>query len=308
MNDKEILEKYDKALQEYADKLLPAFSKHLQSQSAPFDPLFKKLFYFYIFCSYLADSNLFPGYGKYTCLQTLYAKASLSLFGIYSCSKDGLVTEVAVLLRSLFETYLNVKLLLKEDSEKRLNLFEEFSFVEKWNSLQANKKLLKDGKITKDSFDKTFTPALVKEIEEKYSIVKSNYHPTQPYHWAWKIFKDETKDQRNPTIRFIANKLDLSYDYVKVYASLSISVHNSPNLLNLLSSENVISLAPYFSRLIYNFGCLAIEYMAYVIEDIVSYLGFGEPNEISTYVNAYTTAVNKEYEDYKGSGFTVNNV
>lgn len=300
MNDEEILEKYDKALQDYANEVIPGLLHLLENRRRPFQTFFTKLFDFYIFCSYLADSNLFPDDERYVPLSVLYAKASLALFGIYSCLQNGLVTEGAILLRSLFETYLNVKLILKDDTEERLKLFNEFHYVEQWKNLQANKKLLKEDKLSKDSFDKTFTPTMLKQIEEKYFLVKSNYHPKVPHHWAWRIFKDEIKGQGNPSIAFIADKLDLHIDYVKVYGALSISVHSSPNLLNIVSAGNVISSAPNFSQSIYHVGCLAIGYMGSLIEDVVQYLGFGEPNEISTCISAYTLILHEEYEEHKG--------
>lgn len=293
LNDKEILKRYDRALQDYANKIISGFQNCLGNQRRSSQPFLNGLFHFYLFCSYLVDSNLFPNDEKYTSLKILYAKSPLALFGIYNCLQNGLVTEGAILLRSLFETYFNVKLILKNDIEERLKLFDEFRFVEQWNNLQANKKLLKNSKLSKDTFDKTFTPSLVKEIEEKYSLVKSNYHPNLSHHWAWKIFKNETKDQRNPSIAFIADKLDLGSDYVKVYGTLSIPVHNSASLLNMVSTRNVISLVPNFSPLIYHVGCLAIGYITSIIEDVVRYLGFGEPDEGSTYVSAYTLAVHK---------------
>jgi len=287
MREKEIVEKYDRILKEYANKVLPGFWHTLQNQRRPFQPFLDKLFNFYLFCSYLADSNFFLNDERYPSLNILYVKACLALFGIHNCLQYGLVTESAVLLRSLFESFLNVKLILQKDTEERMRLFDDFRYVEQWNSLQANKNLLKEGKISKEIFDRTFTPDLINKIEKNYLSVKSNYHPTNPYHWAWKIFKNETKNQRNPTIYFIANKLGLSTDYVKVYGSLSASVHNSPSLLNLVSTGNVITLAPNFSESIHNIGCLALGYLSELIDDLVGYLGFGESGEISTYLSIF---------------------
>ena len=295
MEDKKILEKYDSALEQYTNEVLPGFWHTLQNRRRPFQPFLEKLFKFYLFCSYLADCKLFANKEeKYPSLQILYVKASLALFGIRNCLQYGLVTEGAILLRSLFEAYLNVKLILQKDTEERLKLFYDFRHVEQWNNLLANKKLLKNGKLTQDAFDKKFTSAHTKDIEENYLLVKSNYNQKQPYHWAWKIFNDEIKG--NPSVRFIASKLDLSLDYVQVYTSLSIAVHNSPNLLNLVSTGNIITLNPNFSDSIYHDGCLALLYLSELIEDIAQYLELAEANEISTYLSALTLSAHDEYQ------------
>ncbi|MBI2486420.1 MAG: hypothetical protein HYW01_05595 [Deltaproteobacteria bacterium] len=292
MNDKGVVEKYDRALREYANEVLPGFWNELKNQRRPFQPFLDKLFGFYLYCLYLTDSNLFHNDEKYPSLNIRYVKACLALFGIHNCLQYGLVTESAVLLRSLFESYLfesylNVKLILQKDTEERIGLFHDFRYVERWNSLQANKNLLEEGKISKEIFDRTFTSDLIKKIEDNYLSVKSNYHPKHPYHWAWKIFRNETKNQRNPSIHFIADKLGLSADCIKVYGPLSVSVHNSPSLLNLVLTGNAITLAPNFSRSIYNIGCLSLGYLSDLIEDLVNYLEFGEPGEISTYLSIF---------------------
>ncbi|MGH2569498.1 MAG: DUF5677 domain-containing protein, partial [Bacteroidota bacterium] len=248
--DANILKKYDGLLQEYANRVMPHFPAYLEKQRQPFNPFFKKLFDFYLFTSYLIDSKLFPDDDKLVGLRVLFAKGCLSFFGIYSCLQNGLSSEGAVLLRSLFETLLNEKLILAENTEERAKLFYEFHFVEKWNNLEANRRLLREGKTTQATFDKTYDGIKLNQVTQDYDRVKSNYHPTRPYHWAWTIFKSETKGN-NPSISFIADKLGFAEDYVKVYQALSLSVHGSPNILNLVRNEKGISMAPNFTRTVY---------------------------------------------------------
>jgi len=277
---------------------MPHFPIYLEQQRQPYNPFLKKIFDFYLFASYLMDSNLFPEDEKYRVLGILYAKGSLSIFAIQSCLQNGLVSEAAILLRSLFETLLNVKLILVSDTDNRLRLFEEFSIVEQWNNLQANQRLLNEGKTTKETFERTFKDIRIQEIQQKYDRVKSNYHPKKPYHWAWKVFAKSVND-KNPSIALIADKLGMNEDYVKVYSSLSLSVHNSPNLSHLIINENVISSTPNFTNMIYTIGSLAVNYMADIVELVCHHFNFGEPDEIPTYVSVLALSIYDEHKVQK---------
>jgi hypothetical protein len=294
MTDQEVFQKYDRAMAEYAKKIFPAFPRDLAIQRKPYQPFLKMVHDFYIFCSYLADNGLFPEDKPYLPLRTLFAKGSLAVFGVFITMNHGLSTEASALLRSHFESYLNVKLILAKDAEERMILYDNFRYVEQWNNLQANRSLLASGKLADEDFKSTYTYERIVEVEQNYQRVKSDYHSTQPYHWAWKLFRNEIKGGRNPSIRFVADKVDLSFDYVKVYGALSISVHNSPSLLNLVGDVSSVSLAPRFTDLIYDTGVLAVDYMACIIEELAAYLNFGAPNEISTYVAAFSVAVADE--------------
>jgi hypothetical protein len=271
----------------------------MEDQRRPFQPFFKMLFDFYLFCSYLVDSGLFPDDQKYQPLKILYAKCSLSLLGIHGCLSNGLLSESSVLLRSLFETFLNVRLILESDTDLRLQLYAEFQYVEQWNNLCANRRLLSAGGMTPEQFSRTFSETSVTAIEKNFDRVKHNYHPKQPYHWAWLVFKHTIKDARNPSISYIADHLDLAFDYVKVYSALSISVHNSPSLVHQVSTGKGVSLAPLFTKTMYNSGSLALDYVAKITEGMVRYFRFRDPDEIVTYTTAFALTVLDQYDPEK---------
>jgi hypothetical protein len=292
LSDDEIFQKYNNAMSEYASKVFPAFPRYLDSQRQPYLLFLKMVHDFYLFCSYLVEHDLIPENKACVPLRTLFAKASLALYGIYLTLNNGLDTEASVLLRSLFESYLNMKLILSSDIDERMKLYDDFRFVERWNNLQANRNLLATGKLSQKDFESTYSVERIDEVERDYNIVKINYHPKQPYHWAWKIFRHEIK--RNPSIKFISGKLGLSFDYVKLYSTLSISVHASPCLINDVGVGSSISLAPNFTNSIYNSGVLAVDYMASIIEELATYFKYAEPDEISKYVSAYSLAVMNE--------------
>lgn len=301
-----VLDKYNKILQDYANKVMPHFEPSMDRQRQPYQPFYKKLFDFYLLTSYLTESKLFPDDGSLQGLRILYAKSCHSFFGVYSCLKNGLASEGAVILRSLFETKLNVKLTLKNDTQQRDRLFFEFHVVEKWNNLQAKRLLLRNAVISQEDFDSGYVHDEITQIEAEYARIKENYHLKQPYQWAWKIFQPELKG-KNPTIKIIADELGLSDDYVRVYSALSLSSHGSPNLKNILTSSGYISTAPIFNDLIFTVGCLTVGYLADIIRDLSLFLKFGDKDDISIYTYEFTLSIFKDYDNHKQTRVTAPN-
>lgn len=295
LSDSDILKKYNAELQSYANVVVQPLENYLEKERQPYQPFLKRLFDFYLFSSYLLGVGLIPKEDKNKPLGILFVKASLTFYGVYTSLQNGLVTEASTSLRSLFEAYLNIKLILQEDTETRLRLYDNFAKVERWNNFQANLRLVEEGKLTKEDFAKTFNPELIEKTKAEYEEVKTDYHPTRPYHWAWKVYSATPKD-RNPSISFIAKHLKLDLDYVKVYSSLSISVHNSPSVINLVSNGHSISLAPKFSEMISTIGGIALDYIIKIIEVVVEHLRFREPNEIKVYMDNFILAVMDEAE------------
>ena len=187
-------------------------------------------------------------------------------YGIVTNLRQGLSSEAIILLRTLFENLLTIELLLQKDSSERLKLYSDYKYVERWNNLQANKKLLAKGLIAEERLQKTLDEKYIKEVETKYNEVKENYHPKIPYHWAWKVFKDKLKN-RNPSIYFISKELGYETDYVKLYSTFSIAAHGSPLIENLVteSKSNTITLSPIFTKQIVGLGCLALDKISKIV-------------------------------------------
>jgi len=152
MNYQEILEKYNRALSMYLNEVNPQFQKYLDDNGAVYMSTLNRLYEFYVFTSYLVEEDIILQDNKENPIMVLYSKAALSLFGIYNCLKKGLATESAILLRSLFETLINVELLLQKDTEERLKLFTNFKYITQWNQLQVNRELLNEGLIDEARF------------------------------------------------------------------------------------------------------------------------------------------------------------
>lgn len=289
MKIKDILEKYDSELQKYANNAIPLFHQYMENESLPYNKFLDKLFQFYLFCSYLVDLKYFPEDNENEPIRILYAKACKTYYGIVTNLRQGLSSEAIILLRTLFENLLTVEILLQKDSSERLKLYSDYKYVERWKSLQANKKLLAKGLITEDRLHKTFDENRIKVVETKYNEVKENYHPKAPYHWAWKVFKDKLKN-RNPSIYFISKELGYETDYVKLYSTFSIAAHGSPLIENLVtdSKSNTITLSPIFTDQIVSIGCLAIDKIAKIVNKIAKkYLEPEIFREINIYIEKY---------------------
>jgi Family of unknown function (DUF5677) len=283
----EILTKYDTELQEYVRRVDPLFTDYLAKERTPYQPVLQYLFKFYFFMSYLVENGLVPNDDKNVALRVILGKASLSLFAIYNLLNNGILTEASSSLRSLFEVYVNLKLILDKDVDVRMKLFENFEIVEKWNNLNSNLDLMKAGNLSLEQFDKTMSPSTVRKIQSDYESIKADYHPRKPFHWAWKIYSGVLPGGGNPSLRFIADKMGLSFDYVKVYSPTSIAVHGSANLVNVLSSGSSISIAPQFRTIILSDACITLDYGAKIIELLLDYFKFPNTEEIKVYITYY---------------------
>jgi hypothetical protein len=294
MDREDIVAKYSSELRKYKNIVSRGLSQYLTENRRPFESTLNSLFDFYLFTSYLSDLKLFPDDQSLNPIKVLYSKAALSLLAIAHCLRNGIDSEASTLLRSIFETLLNVELILQNDTKERLKLFSDFQYIVEWNQLQSNRELLNKGIIDKDHFEQTFTEELIQQVGLNYDKVKSNYNPQYPYHWAWKIFKDELK-RKNPSISFICEKLGKEYQwaYVKIYSTLSITVHSSPHIINAVSIGNSITMTPRFSQNISSISWLALYFCSKVVKRMVEYLNFQSADEIKTFIDSFVSDVDK---------------
>lgn len=297
MSIRNILERYDNNLEKYYKETIPILDQYVENSRQPYNKLLKGIFDFYVFSSYLLDNDVIFKNVTSDTIKGLYVKGSLNLFSIYSCLFNGLASEAATLIRSLFETLLTLKLLLITNTEERIKLYDNFKIVQRMNSINSNKKLLELGIIDINRFQKTYPNELVEETNNKYENIKKDYHPRLPYHWAWKIFKD-TLSNRNPSIFYIAKHLGFHFDYVKIYSTMSISVHSSPLLENIIGDGKTQTLAPVFSKHIERLSFLSLDYMGKIILEILSkYSDESTHYEIDNYIHAYFVGLLESWEN-----------
>ncbi|MCK4325393.1 hypothetical protein KAW55_01405 [bacterium] len=280
-NAQSMIQRYDSKMQEYCDKVIPGFQKYIDRNKGNYSGFTKRLFDFYLFSSYLVDAGLFEDRPKNEdLLKVLYCKAAVSFFGIYKCFDSGCVSEAMVLTRALFETLVNLKLILESDTAERLRLFDNYGFVSRWLNSIANPEM-------HDVAERTL-------IEKQYDNVRGDYHPKCPYHWAWKLYASELK-RKNLSLKFICKKLGLMDDYNKVYSALSISVHVNPRVGILYKLKEKFTIAPIYSDGIYLVGCLALGYFKDLIDLVVRYYTFDELENIHLYMDVFHLDLCKDY-------------
>ncbi len=263
---------------------------YLAQEARPYQNFLNEILRFYIFMSFLVDSGKLPPGKEIAPLMSLYSKAGLSLFGVRTCLQNGLVSEASILLRPLFENLVTVLTIVQNTASQSVKLYADYEDILKWMNLEENKKLVTEDEAEADQFTLFFTPERQESIQARYEAIKCNYHPKKPHHWAWRIFKDELKG-RNPSMPFLARKLSLNKEYLRVYSSSSLMVHCSPQIKNVMIYNNSISLAPDYSSLIYTMGIKGLEYSCSIVKAIISFVQPQDAAEMMEFADVLLTNV-----------------
>ena len=135
-----------------------------------------------------------------------------------------------------------------------------------------------------EEFNRLFNEETIKISQENYEKVKDNYMGSNPFHWAWKIFKNELNKGKNPTLSFICKKLGLEKMYYQTYGLNSIVVHSQPPMSNMLIQKGGITPSPNFNETIKN---IAASSSSLVIDIILLVLEFAKSpkyQEINDYL------------------------
>lgn len=296
-NINEVIQFYNNELNKYKSIAIPGIHKLLEEERVPYLRQLNALNDIYIFQNYLLDSqqNIFTKPGNHT-LRLFFSKVAGNLFSIRQCLYFGQLISASSIERDIFETYIDTKLLLEKETEERSKLYEEYQHVLLWNRMNTNKKYLKEleansniseekKKSAIEFFERFYKEIDGKDICNNYEKVKHNYHPIYPYHWAWKIFKDETKDHKNPSLDFICKKLEKYEDYLQVYSTSSLAVHNQPFMANFMTREGAITSVPIFSKITNSIAGISA---SFVDEIIVMTLQYGESeivDEVKLFLN-----------------------
>lgn len=293
MDFEQIMEKYSKEMAEYTEEMEPAFKAYVEEKRKIHSNIVDRLIAFYMFASYLIDEGILKENKENKPIMFLYLRSSLSLLGIHSCLKNGLVTEGAILLRSIFEIYVNLKLILEEDTESRLKLYSEYRHIDKWLMLENKREQLQDDLINQERFNMAYTIEEAELIDANYQSIKVNYHPKIPHHWAWKIFKSGNNN-RNPSIKSICDYLGIKKEYNDVYPTMSIVVHSSPLVDNLMKLNKRKTLAPIFNESIKSIGVYGLDIAGRILSEVVDYLKIVEGEDLKTFTNNYVLVTMKE--------------
>ena len=284
---KKILKFYREELERYKSIATPGLQKLMDEERAPYRKKLDALYDIYMFQNYLIDNfqEFFNNPANKT-LSLFFIKASGDLFAIRQCLMVGQLISASSIERNIFETYIDTRLIIEKDTEERSNLYENYQHVLLWDRIKTYKKYLEELDFDTDipeevkKSEKIYYENLYKDINEdaamkNYEDVKNNYHPKYPYHWAWKIFKDEIKDQRNPNREFLCKKLGIYNDYLHVYSTNSLAVHNQPFMANFMTRKGRegITSVPVFSETTASIAGISASLVIEIIMMILEYSG-----------------------------------
>ncbi|TFB12100.1 hypothetical protein E3V55_02110 [Candidatus Marinimicrobia bacterium MT.SAG.3] len=273
----ELMSGIDESLDNYIGEVSPNFKATIEDIRQNNERVLSQLLKTYYLSSMLVDDFDFPSDEVYQGIKVLFSKAGFSTLGIYSCLSNGVITEASSLLRTLFETKVNIHLLLQDDTLNRLSLYNNFKTITKHNHLQSYEKKMADGELSEESFEAFFHDIDIQSLKDSYESIKDDYHPTYPAnHWAWKIYKDERNQP--PNMRFICDKLGLSDDYRKIFGLHSSTIHSNPIIENMMTHDGNLSIVPFNSENILRLACISLDISWKSIVSVISYFdeNYGE--------------------------------
>jgi hypothetical protein len=287
-------EEYEK-IETFVSSVHPGFKNFIGSERSKFGLALKNLYFYYFITNYISCRNYISS-GDEISLLSIFSKSALDVLGIFNCLSNGLQIQSQILERSLFESYVTFEYILKDDTTEKLKLFRNFSNIEKWLKLELS--IRKDPTypekigMTKDD---------IEAYRNQYEKVRIDYHPTHPYHWAYKCFK-ESKGNRNPSLRNLCEDIgpDCVDDYDSFYAIGSLAAHPSFSLTSQFADTNssdnnaVIVNSPRFNDTIYSSCFFAMHYSSRISEKLIRY--FEKDNEsLAVFVRDYPLWANKNY-------------
>lgn len=300
-NDEELKNKviqyWDTELNKYKEIVAPGMMQLIEEERAPYKKQLDFLYDAYMFQNYLLDhQDELLGKNVNKTISLFFIRAASDLFALRQCLMVGQLVTAATIERNIFQTYVDNKLVLADDTEERCKLYEEYQHVLLWNRINTHKKYLAELELDpnvlaekrnseKEYFNNLYKNFEIKQIEENYEKVKGNYHPRYPYNWAWKIFKGELKDKKKLTLEFICRKLGIYDDYLHVYATSSLAVHNQPFVANFMTRKDGITSVPIFNDTINSIAGISASFVIEIFILLLKYSNSEKFEEIEFYLN-----------------------
>lgn len=291
-----VIDHYQNELNKYKDQVGPGLKRLLDEERTPYLKSLNALYDVYMFQNYLLDNQAeyFNKPGNQT-LSLFFTKAAGDIFALRQCLMVGQLVSASSIERNIFETYVNTRLVLEKDSEARFQLYEEYQHALLWERVRAFKNYLQElesdetipsEKLNseKEYFQNLYKDIDMEVIETNYQKVKENYHPKKPHHWAWKVYKDVNKGN-NPTLGFICKKLGIYNDYLHVYSTSSLAVHNQPLLANMMTRKGGITSVPIFTETTNSIAGISTSLVTEIIMMILEYAGSNKLDEMGLFLN-----------------------
>jgi len=209
-------------------------------------------------------------------VRILYAKLANCLIGIIRLLQAGHEGPAAMLLRALFETYVNLKVILKENVQERSQLFEDYLFIER-------------SRLTSISDEEKAKNEL--QLEK----VRANYHPDRPFSWCWKVVPSKEKDKndvpKNPTFRELCKHVGRHQGSKYLYGHLSGAIHTGPSYEKWLNNKDgEMEMGSLFRPGIEKTANLTIAYAGDALAHVIKYLN---PDDEEMLINCIVSLVHQ---------------
>lgn len=246
-----------------------------------FKDIFKRLTILYLFYRYLAERGIANQAPRG--VRILYAKMADSLIGILRLLQDGHPGPAAIVLRSLFETSINLEVILRGDVQERSKLFEDYLHIERIRNM--------------DKF--SITEEQKNEFKRRFEEVKNNYHPKRPISWCWKIFSSQKGSKHNnPTVKELCAYIGHPERYEDIYGSLSAAIHPVPSYEGWIRrADGHMELGSQFGHQIEMVAKLS---MAYAAESLIHVIQFLKPEDESDLINVIVFLLPPKNSELRG--------
>ena len=293
-----ILKEINDDLNKYFSFIYPGYKDNLDKERKPYLKHIDSLSEFYFYTNYLLDKykNFFATIPS-NAFSLFYSKIASDVISVRQCLLLGQLLSAVSIERNIFETYVDTKLILAANTEERLNLFADYEYVQIWlktneyqkfidqleNKENRNQKEEETLNSVKEHLAGLLGNEQLPQVLENYERVKENYHPKFPFHWAYKIFKDE-RNGRNPSLSSICKSLGIYHDYLQVYVTNSFAVHNSPLMRNFLDRGHGISSIPNFNRNIIAIAGITLNFAEEVTFMILKHINFPDFEKSKLYL------------------------
>ncbi|MBC8401300.1 MAG: hypothetical protein H8E14_07415 [Candidatus Marinimicrobia bacterium] len=211
-------------------------------------------------------------------LSVLYVKCMHSINGIYLCVNNGLITETPALLRTLFEAYLTIEIILEKDVESRINLWYEYSGIIRKHYLDDIKDSYLKKEISKREYRELISIDQEKKVIKNYMNIKSQYNNgKRNTKWYWSLFNNVLDRQNNKTI---SEYLGLKDDYNSFYNTTSKLIHINPIIDSFLFDNGIRTTGPIFNDTNRALGGASVGIGCKSLIKLLEYFQFEQLNEL----------------------------
>lgn len=274
-------------IEDFIKRVEKPFQDFILGNQKKYKNYLNNLYHFYYITNYISTQS-FLAKGNENVLLNLFTKASLDSLGIYHCLNQGLEIQAQEIARCLYEISVTLELILREDTEERLKLFNDFQYIQRLGQIDFHEETNTEFDINSLRLD----PEYLKSLKNKYDEVRNNYHPKNPTSWAWKIFKSKLND-RNPSMLEICKYLgdDFVKEYVMTYPTASLTSHPNQILADYFTKvdgeRNVIVNSPNYTNLTKSISCISLSDSAKITINILSYFKIQNFEMIIQYIKMF---------------------